>query len=68
MIWTFSRIAFPLLMLPQAADSEPIHRLNRDDENDRAVWLGYRVYDDLIGNHWSTTKILPLKDTETPSG
>jgi hypothetical protein len=64
MIWFFSRIGFALLVRPQAADSEPIYRLDINDENDRIVVLGYYVYDELILDRWEDDITPPPEEPE----
>jgi hypothetical protein len=61
MIWFFSRVGFNLLMRPQTAGSQSIHRLNANDGNDRTVALGYYVYNELVDNHWEDD-LLPLPE------
>lgn len=66
MIWFFSRIGFPLLVRPQAVNSEPIHQLDINDENDRTVVLGYYVYSELVFDHWEDDNTpLPEEPGET---
>jgi hypothetical protein len=60
-IWFFSRFGFNLLMRPQTAGSQSIHRLNANDENDRTVALGYYVFNELVDNHWQDD-LLPLPE------
>jgi hypothetical protein len=61
-IWFFSRIGFALLVRPQAVDSEPIHRLDVNEENDRTVALGYYVYSELVFDHWEDDNTPPPEE------